>query len=316
MSKNTLEGTLRLHEGKKDDRSNSYERQRGGGDTEPLELRRRRREEGCRLHEIERKMKRVGISKYGNIHTYRNEILTNDHRQASSWVLGHLISSKFEDISRSYKPKDIVKDIKQEYGVSLSYDKVWRVREEALVLVWGSPKESYKKLSKFGEALQIENSGSAFKYDLQEDKYFKHVFMALNASIRGFLNCIRPILIVGGTHLRGKYSGKLLLATGVDGNNQIYPVTFGISSGETNESWVWFLQQLICAIGQVHDVVIVSDRHPSIKKVIITVFPEAFHGICIHHLKANLLVNFKNKDILDIFDKAAKASREFVFKYH
>ncbi|XP_038889297.1 uncharacterized protein LOC120079207 [Benincasa hispida] len=240
------------------------------------------------------------IFKYDNVHTCRNEILTNDHRQASSWVLGHLISSKFEDVSCSYRPKDIVKDIKQEYGVSLSNDKAWRAREEALVLVWESPEESYKKLPKFGEALQIENPGSTFKYDLQEDKYFKHVFMALSVSIRGFLNCIHPILIVDGTHLRGKYSGKLLLAIGVNGN---------IKYTQSHS-------QLRCAIGQVHDLVIVSDRHPSIKKVIIIVFPEAFHGICIHHLKANLLVNFKNKDILDIFDKGAKASRESVFKYH
>ncbi|XP_038880331.1 uncharacterized protein LOC120071971 [Benincasa hispida] len=104
--------------------------------------------------------------------------------------------------------------------------------------------------------------------------------MALDASIRGFLNCIRLVLIEDGTHLRGKYNAIKM------------------------------------SIGQVHDFVIVSDRHPSIKKAIITVFPEAFHGVCIYHLKANLLVNFKNKDIFDIFDKAAKASCESVFKYH
>ncbi|XP_038887209.1 uncharacterized protein LOC120077397 [Benincasa hispida] len=253
------------------------------------------------------------ISKYDNFHTCRNEILTNNHRQASSWVLRYLISSKFEDVSHSYRPKDIVKDIKQEYSVSLSYDKAWRAREEVLVLVWGSLEESYKKLPKFGEALQIENPGSAFKYDLQEDKYFKYVFMALGASIRVFLNCIQPVLIVDGTRLRDKYSGKLLLAIEVDENNQIYSVAFGIFGRETDESWVWFLQQLRCVIGQVYNLVIVSDRHPSIKKEIITVFPKAFNGICIHHLKANLLVNFKNKDI---FDKAAKANRESVFKYH
>lgn len=43
--------------------------------------------------------------------------------------------------------------------------------------------------------------------------------MALGASLRGFLNCICPVIIVDGTHLRGKYSGKLLVAMGVDGNN-------------------------------------------------------------------------------------------------
>lgn len=93
------------------------------------------------------------ISKYDNIHTCKNEILTDNHRQASSWVLRQ---SKFEDISHSYRPKDIVKDIKQEFGVSLSYDKAWRAREEALVKVKGSPEESYKMLPRFGEALQIE----------------------------------------------------------------------------------------------------------------------------------------------------------------
>jgi len=45
---------------------------------------------------------------------------------------------------------------------------------------------------------------------------------------------------------------QILVATGRDGNNNIYPIAFGLVDKEDKASWTWFLNQLKAAIGEVH----------------------------------------------------------------
>ena len=46
---------------------------------------------------------------------------------------------------------------------------------------------------------------------------------------------------IDGTHLYGKYKGKLLIDMGCDANNQLFPFAFAITEGENTDSWGWFL---------------------------------------------------------------------------
>jgi hypothetical protein len=42
---------------------------------------------------------------------------------------------------------------------------------------------------------------------------------------------------------------QILAATGRDGNNNIFPIAFGLVDKEDKASWTWFLTQLKAAIG-------------------------------------------------------------------
>ena len=42
---------------------------------------------------------------------------------------------------------------------------------------------------------------------------------------------------------------QILAATGRDGNNNIFPLAFGLVDKEETSSWAWFLTQLKYAIG-------------------------------------------------------------------
>ena len=53
--------------------------------------------------------------------------------------------------------------------------------------------------------------------------------------------------------------------------------------------------------------VIVSDRHPSIAKVIREVYLEAFHGICMQHLLHNVKNKFKGISVDMLYYRCAKA---------
>ncbi|KAA0061359.1 MuDRA-like transposase [Cucumis melo var. makuwa] len=125
---------------------------------------------------------------------------------------------------RIYKPRDIIEDMRQDYGVNMSYEKAWCARENAYERVRGSPEESYNLLRRYGEALKFTNPG--------------------------FLNCIRPVIVMDGTFLKNKYRDQLIVVVCLDGNNQIYPLAFGVVDRETDDSIQWFLEKLKGAIGE------------------------------------------------------------------
>ncbi|KAA0053438.1 MuDRA-like transposase [Cucumis melo var. makuwa] len=98
-------------------------------------------------------------------------------------VVRELIKSKFKGVGRLYKPRDIIEDMRQDYGINMSYEKVWRARENAYERVRRSPEWSYNLLRRYGEALKLTNPG--------------------------FLNCIRSVIVMDGTFLKNKYRGAI-----------------------------------------------------------------------------------------------------------
>lgn len=71
---------------------------------------------------------------------------------------------------------------------------------------------------------------------------------------------------------------------------EIYPVAFGLVSGEDGENWEWFLKNLKGIIDQKRPLTIISDRGTGLLKHVPLVFPEAAHSYCYFHMKGNLPV--------------------------
>ena len=75
-------------------------------------------------------------------------MMSRDNRHASSWLVGESMRQTYQ-VGRRYCPKDILGDIRNKYGVQISYDKAWRAREFSLNSIRGSPKESYGVLPSY-----------------------------------------------------------------------------------------------------------------------------------------------------------------------
>lgn len=68
-------------------------------------------------------------------------------------------------------------------------------------------------------------------------------------------------------------------------------------------------------IDEVPNIVFISDQHPSIKKNVNIAFPNAMHGICMHHLKQNLRVKFKEIQVGAIVELVARFIDHNKFNY-
>lgn len=73
-----------------------------------------------------------------------------------------------------------------------------------------------------------------------DENRFKYLFMSCAASIRGWCAC-RPVIAIDGTPLEAY--GALFVAICKDGNNQKFPLAFGIGDSENDVSWQWFLMK-------------------------------------------------------------------------
>ncbi|KAA0038997.1 MuDRA-like transposase [Cucumis melo var. makuwa] len=93
----------------------------------------------------------------------------------------------------------------------------------------------------------------------------------------------------------------------------IYPLAFGVVDRETDDSIQWFLEKLKGAIGEVPNLGFVTDRKTCFAKGISSVFPSAFHGLCVQHLSQNLHDKYKNDTVATLFYNASRTYRESTF---
>ncbi|KAK0603552.1 hypothetical protein LWI29_006194 [Acer saccharum] len=149
-----------------------------------------------------------------------------------------------------------------------------------------------------------------------DDGKFLYFFMLLGSSLRGFRRCMHPVIAVDGTNLKGRFRGTMFVATAQDGNEQVYPITFGYGDSENNLSWEWFLECLRGAIGHINDLVFIFDRHASIETGISKVFRYVTHIIYYWHFGENMNKRFHKKDVADIMDDTARMYNELDCNRH
>ncbi|KAE8782868.1 WD repeat-containing protein 43 [Hordeum vulgare] len=192
----------------------------------------------------------------------------------------------------------LIKNSKINFSVDVSRSVEYRARRKAIKVVQGDQKEQYYRLRDYLQAIIDTNPRSRCIVTTFEDPEnpppiprFKYMFYCLHASKQGFLNGCRPFI-----------------ATGRDGNNNIYPIAFGVVIKEDGDSWTWFLTQLRCCIGsgsKSGTYTIISDRQKGLLKAINEVFPDSPHRYCLRHIYAIFQsAGFRATELKKIVDQA------------
>ncbi|KAH0656356.1 hypothetical protein KY285_031238 [Solanum tuberosum] len=171
--------------------------------------------------------------------------------------------------------KDIQVNIKRLYKFTPSERKASRGRKRALEMVFGDFESSFKALPRYMAALQCFNPGTIVEWEhqsttMQGYHIFKYLFWAFKPSIDGFKSC-RPVISIDSTDLYGKYEMKLLIAMGIDANNNNLPLAYALVARESYNSWSWFLRLLwryvVC---DRHQIGIISEHHQDILQCVQT----------------------------------------------
>ncbi|GJS97887.1 transposase, MuDR, MULE transposase domain protein [Tanacetum coccineum] len=217
------------------------------------------------------------IIRMNDVHTCPKTQTYPNHRNANKKVIAHILTPKLQDNKLVLKGKDIQQDILLEYKTSISYQQAWRGKDYGLNRIRGSPYESFKMLPYYCYNLERKNQRPVTRIKTDDKGVFEMLFIVLGASICTFLNYLRPLLIIDAAHLKGEYKDTNLVAVGMDGNNQIVSVAFGICKGETGPCWSWWMSVLKKCIDDHNNLLFISDRHPAIALAVHNEFPLAFH---------------------------------------
>ncbi|XP_058102768.1 uncharacterized protein LOC131246545 [Magnolia sinica] len=243
------------------------------------------RAQGCpwRVHASRlASMKRFKIRKMNNVHTCGG-VGKDSHPNASNIWIASIIKDKLRD-KPHYKPKEIVNDIYQEYGINVTYRRAWNAKEAAQKQLLDSQSDAYSQLPWFCNRIKETNPGSLVTLTTTDKLNFRCLFVSFHALQHGFDNGCRPLILLDGTSLREKCRGTLLAAVSVDGDDAIFPIAFAIVDFESYDNWIWFLTELKSAVSTNRTITFVSDRRNRLEEAVPQVFEDSYHAYSLNHL--------------------------------
>ncbi|KAI8562466.1 hypothetical protein RHMOL_Rhmol03G0039100 [Rhododendron molle] len=181
---------------------------------------------GWRVHAIlDRSNKEFRIKELVNEHGCGSTYRTNKHKRVTSSLVASEVTSMVRKKNNT-SPMDLLDLFTDKYGLDLSYHHVWLGVEKARGEIFGDYESSFDKLRWYVEAAKIANPGSLLKLEIDPvSKEFLRLFVSFNACIIGFNHC-RPFLCLDGTHLKGRFKGCLLAATGKDADQGTFLWSF------------------------------------------------------------------------------------------
>ncbi|KAL5211746.1 hypothetical protein ABZP36_022593 [Zizania latifolia] len=240
-------------------------------------------DEGCpwRIHASKSPAKKeFMIKKVFGSHTCESETVKS-HRLASQKWVASVIKEKLRD-SPNYRPRDIANDLQREYGLCLNYSQAWRGKSIAQKELYNSHEEACNQLPWFCQRIVETNPGSVATVEALEDSKFRF-FVAFHASIQGFVHGCRPLLFLDVISVKPNKHWKLLAATSVDGEGDMFPVALSVVDDESQENWHWFLEQLKASLPVSGELTFISNGKSGLWDEVSLVFPDSYHGYHVNY---------------------------------
>lgn len=157
-------------------------------------------------------------------------------------------------------------------------------RKLVLAELKGTFESSYTKAPQLVTAATSLNPNSIGHFSWTKEgelNRFESVILAYDAQIKGFLNCCIKVIGLDGADLNGKLKGVMLCATGIDGQNGVFPICLMITTSETEENWFMVLKELRKRIPDMAGLTFISDRMKGILESVKRLFPLANHRYCL-----------------------------------
>ncbi|XP_075076491.1 uncharacterized protein LOC142163137 [Nicotiana tabacum] len=206
--------------------------------------------------------------------------MKDDQRHETSKLISGYIIDNPRDPRFEVTLAFVMAEMQKLYGLDIGYHKAWRAIQCASTLIRGTPEENYELLSLYLYLMRSKNLGTYTNIKMDDNNGWNH--------------CI-PVIAIDATFLKSKFCGVLMISVSKDANNQIFPLAFGITESENNNSYEW---------------------HQSIAYVIAKVYPKSHHEICIYHLEQNLKRRKVKSEVIKLFQTAARVYKHKEFNHY
>lgn len=117
-----------------------------------------------------------------------------NHRNAYAKTLARIIAPKLSDLTRVYRPKDFIRDLKLGMNIDVSYKRAWKGKQLALEASQGCPKESFAQLPIFCYNLKLSNRGTVTHIQTDNQRRFKDLFIGFGAAVSVLTHYMVPFV--------------------------------------------------------------------------------------------------------------------------
>ncbi|XP_057811392.1 uncharacterized protein LOC131025609 [Salvia miltiorrhiza] len=200
-------------------------------------------------------------------HSCEGDLRTAKKIKAHSKVVAAFVANRTRDDGEVIKLKSIMAELVRDFGIKIKYDVALRARNLGMEMIYSRVDDSFLLLPRYLYAMKEANPGTLLGLEVDIDCRFKHLFVALAASISPFYFHLRPVIVVDGTHLKGKNSGILFVAVTKDGNEAVFPLAIGVGPIENDESWKWFMSHLRGPCGEPDNLLIIKGYGPGVAEL-------------------------------------------------
>ena len=171
---------------------------------------------------------------------------TGERHITCNWVV-KTYTEKFRMLP-SMRARELRDMIESDINFQPSLALCIKVRRASLRSIIGDYKTDFGRLRDYAWEVYCKNPGSTVKISTdssaQGDYVFNAIYICLGSLKKGVLEGCRRVLSVDACFMKGSWKGQIYAAIGRDGNDQMYPVAWGIGARENRDTWHWFLRSL------------------------------------------------------------------------
>lgn len=157
-----------------------------------------------------------------------------------------------------------------------------------------------KAACEYLESLRSRDETMFWRHKVDGNGRLSHLFWCDGAAQRDY-SIFGDVVAFDATYKRNKYMCPLVVFSGVNHHNQTIVFCGAIVCDETEETYVWLLEQFLTAMGGKSPTSVITDGDVSMKKAIGRVFPKCHHRLCAWHLIRNACSNVGNTQFVTKF---------------
>jgi hypothetical protein len=157
-----------------------------------------------------------------------------------------------------------------------------------------------KAACEYLQSMRISDESMFWKHKVDNNGRLTHLFWCDGVAQRDYM-IFGDVVAFDATYKRNKYMCPLVVFSGVNHHNQSIVFCGAIVCDETEETYVWLLEQLLEAMGGKSPTSVITYGDLAMRNAIRRVFPDCHHRLCAWHLIRNACTNIGKKQFVRKF---------------
>ena len=216
-------------------------------------------------------------------------------------------------VSHNTRPKDIMAWWNSRHAGRMEYHAAYRVLRNILGDALDEQIRQFALLPAYIRRIEQEDIGSYTRLKLVGTR-FSSLFIAPSFCRQAWQH-LRPVVCVDAAFTKTLLDYVLIIACGIDANQQGINLAWGIVPKENGLHWEWFLENLKEAFPTMNcgTTILMSDRQKGLHRAVPRQLGRVQHAFCCKHIECNLVKQY-GKEIVAPYWAVAKAKSQPLFQ--